>query len=185
MLTEEELVTRILNGNLHAFQLLVKQHTKLVNSMVSRMVQNEEDVQDICQDVFIKVYKHLDSFKFNSKLSTWIGRIAYSTSINHLKKVSGKATMTLDIAGFENMFQTNEDPETILTQKNTSAYIQMQINKLPVQYRVVLTLYHLNELSYLEIEEITGMPEGTVKSYLFRARKLLKDKLENYFKQQR
>ena len=71
------------------------------------------------------------------------------------------------------------------TQKNTSAYIQMQINKLPVQYRVVLTLYHLNELSYLEIEEITGMPEGTVKSYLFRARKLLKDKLENYFKQQR
>ncbi|MHB8208610.1 RNA polymerase sigma factor [Mucilaginibacter sp.] len=182
MLTEEELITRILAGNLGAFKLLVRQYERLVVAMVSRIVQNEEDIKDICQDVFIKVYNNLPGFKFQSSLATWIGQIAYSTAINYLRKYSGKRDMTLDIAAFENAYQTSEDPEAILLKKDNALYLQLQINRLPVQYRTVLTLYHLNELSYQEIEQITGMPEGTVKNYLFRARKILKDKLKNYLK---
>lgn len=182
MLTDEELIARILNGNLDAFKLLVRQHERLVTAMISRIVQNEEDVKDVCQEVFIKVYKGLSGFKFNSRLATWIGQIAYSTAINYLRKVSDKRNRTFDIAEFENTFWATEDPENILLKKNTAQYVQKQIGKLPVQYRTVLTLYHLNELSYQEIEEVTGMPEGTVKNYLFRARKLLKDKLERYLK---
>jgi RNA polymerase sigma-70 factor (ECF subfamily) len=102
--------------------------------------------------------------------------------LNHLKKVSKKKNLTSDIAEFENYHHVTDDPESILLKKNTAAFIQSEIGKLPLKYRTVLTLYHLNELSYNEIEEITGMPEGTVKNYLFRARKLLKDKLEKYFK---
>ena len=98
--------------------------------------------------------------------------------------MSGKKSLTDDIADFENYHKTTDDPETILVKKNNSEFINQQIEKLPVHYRTVLTLYHLNEFSYLEIEEITGMPEGTVKSYLFRARKLLKEKLEIYIKYQ-
>jgi len=182
MQNEEEIVSRIINGDVMAFKILVKQYEKLVTYMVGRLVQHREDTEDICQEVFLRVYKYLPGFKFQSKLSTWIGQIAYGTAINHLKKVSGKRNLTDDIAEFENFHKTTEDPESILAKKNTAAFVQQQIEKLPVHYRTVLTLYHLNEFSYLEIEEITGMPEGTVKNYLFRARKLLKEKLEFYIK---
>jgi len=184
MQTEEEIISRIVNGDMTAFKILVKQYEKLVTYMVYKLVQNKEDAQDICQDVFMKVYKCLPGFKFQSKLSTWIAQIAYRTALNHRKNVAGKRSLTDDIADFENYHKTNEDPESIMVKKNTSSFIHQQIEQLPVHYRVVLTLYHLNEFSYQEIEEITGMPEGTVKNYLFRARKLLKEKLQLYMQYQ-
>jgi RNA polymerase sigma factor (sigma-70 family) len=184
MQNEEEIISRVLNGDVMAFKILVKQYEKLVTYMVYKLVQNKEDAQDLCQDVFMKVYKYLPDFRFQSKLSTWIAQIAYRTALNHRKNVAGKKSLTDDIADFENYHKTNEDPESIMIKKSSSEFINQQIQKLPVHYRTVLTLYHLNEFSYLEIEEITGMPEGTVKSYLFRARKLLKEKLELYMKYQ-
>jgi RNA polymerase sigma factor (sigma-70 family) len=177
---EQEIVSRVLGGNLDAFKLLVRRHERLVTAMIKRVVGNEEDAEDISQEVFIKVYKNLAQFKFESKLSTWIASIAYMAALYHVRRVSGKAALTLDITDFEH--RTMENPENILVKKNASEYIQNQISKLPLPYRTVLTLYHLNELTYKEIEEITGMPEGTIKSYLFRARKLLKDKLRHYYK---
>jgi RNA polymerase sigma factor (sigma-70 family) len=182
MQNDNEIVTHVLGGNLHAFKLLVRQHERLVTAMIRRIVGNQEDAEDISQEVFIKVYENLPRFKFESKLSTWIARIAYITALYHVRKVSGKATVDLDITEFESAYHTTENPENILVKKNASAYIQNQVGKLPLPYRTVLTLYHLNELSYQEIGEITGMPEGTVKSYLFRARKLLKDKLKHFYR---
>jgi RNA polymerase sigma-70 factor (ECF subfamily) len=182
MQNEEEIISRIVKGDLAAFKILVKQYEKLVSYMVSRIIQNREDIQDVSQEVFIKVYKNLQGFKFQSKLSTWIAQVAYMTAINYLKKVSGKRNLTDDVADFENYHKTADNPESILIKKSNSDFINQQIEQLPVHYRTVLTLYHLNEFSYLEIEEITGMPEGTVKNYLFRARKILKEKLELYIK---
>lgn len=182
MQNEKETISRILSGDLNAFKVLVKQHERLVISMVKRIVLDQEDVHDLCQEVFIKVYKNLYNFKYHSKLSTWIGQIAFTTAVNHEKKVSGIKNITVDIAAFENSYQTTDNPESILLQKNTSAFIRGEVAKLPLPYRTILTLYHLQELSYGEIGKLTGMPEGTVKSYLFRARKLLKDKLAKHLK---
>jgi RNA polymerase sigma factor (sigma-70 family) len=84
----------------------------------------------------------------------------------------------------ENLYHTREDPEQIMIKLDVSAYLDKLIKQLPEQYRIVLTLYHLKEFSYQEIETITCMPEGTIKSYLFRARKMLKDKLEKHLKNQ-
>jgi RNA polymerase sigma-70 factor (ECF subfamily) len=138
-------------------------------------------MEDICQEVFIKVHKSLSSFQFQSKLSTWIARIAYLTAVNHVRKY--KNELIADYPdGFENFHFTNDNPELLLTQKDTSAYINQLIAQLPIQYRTVLTLYHLNEFSCGEIEEITGIPEGSVKSNLFRARKLLKEKIQKDLK---
>jgi RNA polymerase sigma factor (sigma-70 family) len=182
MQNEQEIISRVLNGNTDAFKLLVRQYERLVTSMIRRVVNNQEDVEDIAQEVFIKVYKNLPHFKFESKLSTWVARIAYITALGYVRKISGKGGQALDITGFENEHQTIENPESLMVKKSASEYIQYQISNLPMAYRTVLTLYHLNELSYQEIEEITGMPEGTIKSYLFRARKILKNKLKNYYK---
>lgn len=151
--------------------------------MVYRIVDNSEDREEICQDVFIKIYQKLPDFNFQSKLSTWIATIAYRHSINHLKKQKKRFTSSLDehlSLGDESVLVDNKTPELLFNRKDTKEFLHHLIEKLPVQYKTVLTLFHLEEMSYPEIVEITGMPEGTVKNYLFRARKLLKEKLKNY-----
>jgi RNA polymerase sigma factor (sigma-70 family) len=181
MFDERDVVSNILKGNIKSFEQLVKQYERLVFYVVNRMVTGTEDKEDICQEVFIKVHKSLPGFNFQSKLSTWIARIAYLTAVNHLKKYKNdKLKDSAD--NLDHYHFTNDTPELLLTKKDTSAYINALVAQLPVPYRTVLTLYHLNEFSCLEIEEITGMPQGTIKSNLFRARKLLKDKIQTDIK---
>lgn len=180
---DETLVKKIVSGDMAAFKQLIAQHERLVTHMVARIIPREDDIKDVSQEVFIKVYKSIHKFKFNAKLSTWIGKIAYNTALNHAGKKSEQLrTQELSL---ETDIAENDTPEKILQAKDESAYLQYYISRLPLAYRTVITLYHLNEFSYQEIEEITGMPEGTVKSYLFRARKLLKERLEKFYKQNR
>lgn len=181
MFNEEEVVTRVLNGDARAFESLVKKYEKLVFYVVRRLVKDQHAAEDICQEVFIKVHKSLARFSFQSKLSTWIARIAYLTAINYVRKYDReKASDYPD--DLENYHFTTDNPEQLLTKKDTANYVEQLIMQLPEKYRTVLTLYHLNEFSGTEIEQITGMLQGTVKNYLFRARKLLKEKLEVYLK---
>ncbi|MFC6099219.1 RNA polymerase sigma factor [Olivibacter domesticus] len=184
MLPEEELVTKILKGNASAFEVLVKQYERLVLHVTCKLIKRDEEVMDVCQEVFIKVYKGLGTFNFQSKLSTWIARIAYLTSLSHLQKYKAENINKITSDGLEldNYHFSEDTPAKLLIKKDVSAYVQYLIAQLPLSYRTVLTLYHLEEFSYLEIQEITGMPEGTVKSYLVRARKLLKEKLIAYLK---
>ena len=181
MFNEKEVVTKILNGDMGAFESLVLQYERLVYVVVNRLVPEQEDVEDICQEVFIKVHKSLFRFRFQSKLSTWIARIAYFTSINYLKK--HKKELQIDYPeDLENYHFTNDTPELLLAQKDVARYIEQLVLQLPAKYRTVITLYHLHSFSYEEIGEVTGMPLGTIKNYLFRARKLLKEKIEIYLK---
>jgi RNA polymerase sigma factor (sigma-70 family) len=179
MHSEKSLVEKIIAGDLRAFKELVNQYERLVTHMIARIISNQEDVKDISQETFMKVYRNLGKFNFDAKLSTWIAKIAYSTAINHAKKNTLQELP--DDVDPEKYMISYETPEHILNAKNEAEFIQLQISKLPLSYRTVLTLYHLNEFSYQEIEDITGMPEGTVKNYLFRARKLLKERLERYY----
>ncbi len=181
-MNDGELVQLILNGNSNTFRFLVAKHQRLVMHIVVRIVQRQEDVEDICQEVFIKVFSKLKYFRGDSKLSTWIARIAYTTSISYISRK------------WKNEQSYDESPALIANEKDNGAnqkfierdeaknYLLGLIEQLPVQYRTVLTLFHLEEFSYKEIEEITKMPEGTIKSYLSRARKILKDKLEKVVK---
>jgi len=172
MTDDKALVSRVLNGDMTAFRGLIKKHERLVSHMVGRLVKQEEDREELCQDVFMKVYEKLGEFAFQSQLSTWIATIAYRHAINHLrKKKIVVAEFPEEIAIPEENFAEDQDIEN---------YLQKLIDLLPPQYKIVLTLYHLEQKNYAEIGEITGMPEGTVKNYLFRARQLLKDKAKKY-----
>ncbi|MFB9844427.1 RNA polymerase sigma factor [Mucilaginibacter ginsenosidivorans] len=181
MFNEREVITRVLGGDVRAFELLVKQYEKLVFYVIHRLVKDKHAAEDICQEVFIKVHKSLVRFSFQSKLSTWIARIAYLTAINYVKKYNRERAWDY-LEDIENYHFTTDTPQNLLEKKDMANYIEQLIMQLPERYRTVLTLYHLNEFSGPEIEEIIGMPEGTVKNYLFRARKLLKEKLELYLK---
>lgn len=181
MFNEQEIVTRILKGDTRAFELLVKQYERLVFHVIHRLIREQQDVEDICQEVFIKVHKGLFRFNFESKLSTWIAQVTYFTAINYLKKYNNGRTANYP-DDIENYHFTNDNPEQLLTKKEVANYVEELILQLPEVYRTVITLYHLNEFSIEEIGEITGIPEGTIKSYLYRARKLLKEKIEVYLK---
>jgi RNA polymerase sigma-70 factor (ECF subfamily) len=172
------LVSSILKGDMQAFKALVQQHQRLVLHMVGRLIHDRQDAEDVCQEVFLKVYQKISGFSFQSKLSTWIATIAYRTAVNYLKQRNRMMTQEIEDTGLATKLTAEDNtPEYLFERKDLHTFIHQQIEKLPPQYRVVLTLYHLEGMNYAEIEEITGMPEGTVKNYLFRARKLLKDQL--------
>ena len=182
-MTDSELVQQILNGNSNAFRYLVSKNQQLVVHIVGRIVRQQEDLEDICQEVFIKVYRKLEKFRGDSKLSTWIATIAYNTAISKFRKNN-----RLGEVEFDEQFEIEPDlktPAAIVEQEEAKKYLLEMIEQLPVNYRAVLTLFHLQEFSYREIEQITGMPEGTVKSYLSRARGLLKNKLEEFSKSEK
>ena len=180
MYEDRELVDKILNGNKSAFSILIKRYEKMVWFMVSRMVGDEDDSKDICQEVFIKVYLKLDNFKFDAKLSTWIATIAYRFTLNYLKKRKkvSYSDVTDDVIIDHSSY--DETPLQTMEQIEKKDYIHSIVNGLPIQYRTIVTLYHLNEFSYREIADVTGMPDGTVKNYLFRARKILKDVIKKH-----
>lgn len=187
---EQERIEKIIAGDMRAFQALVEDYQRLVCHVVFRMVHNEEDREEICQDVFVKVYQNLSKFEQKSKLSTWIGRIAYNTCINYLKKK--KVPLYEDLAPAESG-ESGSGPnkesyldrvpggaklaDETVSDKEMYKFLHEEIAQLPVQYRAILTLYHMDDLSYQEIGEIMSLPDGTVKSYLFRARKLLKERI--------
>ena len=179
MVDDRALVSRVLSGDMQAFRALIKKHERLVAHMVGRLIKQEEDREELCQDVFMKVYEKLSEFSFQSQLSTWIATIAYRHAINHLRK---KRIMITDLPEHENAMAAfvSDDRADDLAEQDVEVYLMKLIDELPVQYKLVLTLYHLEQKNYAEIGEITGMPEGTVKNYLFRARQLLKDKAKKY-----
>ena len=178
-MNDAELVEQILNGNNNAFRYLVANYQRLVLHVVGRIVRRQDEVEDICQEVFIKVFRKLKRFRGESRLSTWIATIAYNTSISHVRKLARRGEQLYEDNPAVIALERDESLNQKVVEKDEARKILMEmIERLPVNYRTVLTLFHLEEFSYKEIEEITGMPEGTIKSYLSRARKLLKEKLE-------
>jgi RNA polymerase sigma factor (sigma-70 family) len=178
--SDQAIVASILNGNIQGFAVVVRSTEKLVAQIVRKMVSNEDDQKDLVQDIYLKVYKNLPSFQFNSKLSTWIANIAYNTTINYLRKK--KIPIVEMEQTIEDKFVATDNPELAIIHTETHAILHAEIAKLPPLYKTLFTLYHIEELPNKEISEITNLPEGTIKSYLYRARKILKDNIHHHYK---
>lgn len=192
---DQQLVERILAGNRQAFQELVENYQRLVAHIVFKLIKDASEREEVCQDVFVKVHQHLAGFKFQSKLGTWIGRIAYYHSLNHIKKKKAPTVFFEDLAskiGAEAgrameerlgrktkaaISDSSAAPDRLLQATAVSGYLKTEVDNLPPVYRTILTLYHEQDMSYKEIGDMLDLPEGTVKSYLFRARQKLKEEL--------
>ena len=173
---DRELISRILSGNMNAFTFLVNRYRKLVVHITGRLIQRQDEIEDVSQEVFMKVYQNLGRYRNECKLSTWIATIAYNVSINYLRKFKKTDLTSQDDSAI--LRSLMDFKTTDYEQIDLHRYIRDQIELLPVHYRSVITLFHLEEFSYQEIEQITGMPEGTVKSHLFRAKAILKERLK-------
>ncbi|WP_160718058.1 RNA polymerase sigma factor [Chitinophaga solisilvae] len=187
--TDQQLVERALGGHQPAAAQIVRQTEGLVAQIVFKMIPLADDRKDIVQDVYLKAFRHLAGFRFNAKLSTWIGRITYNTCLHYLEKKrlvflpERPADGDQEDDGLDLLLQSqqplHQNPiEQQLSGRERTAILGNAIRKLsPPVYQTLITLYHQEELSYAEIAEITSLPEGTVKNYLFRARNQLKKNL--------
>jgi RNA polymerase sigma-70 factor (ECF subfamily) len=150
--------------------------------MVYRMVQHPEDARDLCQDVFLRVHEKLEQYRFDSSLSTWIGRVAFSVAGRHLekKRLPMHEARAEDEEGEPAWQQVSDgfDLEAACADHETMQLLQQAIDRLPPMQRTLVTLFHLEEMGIGEIAVVTGQPEGTVKNYLFRARAKLRATLE-------
>ncbi len=173
------LINRILSGDRNAFRSIIEEHQRLVSHIVFRMVFNQKDREDLCQEIFVKVYTNLSGFHFGAKLSSWIAKIAYNTCLDFLGKNKKNLynTITLENIAQKNLIAGDFPPDESIERFEIFYLLQKEIEKLPVHFRTILTLYHLEDMSYTEISKVMQLPEGTVKSYLFRARRLLRGKL--------
>jgi RNA polymerase sigma factor (sigma-70 family) len=180
MIDDKALVSQVLSGDRQAFRVLIKQHERLVGHMIARLVDQQEDREELCQDVFLRVYEKLGEFTFQSKLSTWIATIAYRHGINHLRKKKIEIRELPDEESYREPFISAEDVEENFSDHQLDGIVMKLIDQLPPHYKAILTMYHVQAMSYPEMVEITGLPEGTVKNYLFRARQLLKENVKKY-----
>lgn len=175
-------IAAILAGDSNEFSALVEQYKNVVFTVALRMLKNREEAEEVAQDTFIKVFKSLGKFKGDSKLSTWIYRIAYNTCLDRLKK-SGrdKTNIAIDeIEGFEIGHVDNALEGMIKSEKGE--LVRRCIKKLSPKDAALLTLFYLEEKNLNELGEVLKMNENSVKVGLFRARgrlaKILKENLE-------
>ncbi len=190
--SDRRLVHSVLAGDAQAFARIIKSTESLVVQIIFKLVNNSEDRRDLAQDVYLKVFANLEGFKYQSKLSTWIAQITYNTCLSYIDKK--KLVLTGDLypsndSGEENSLSESEDVtstgiEMQLFQKQQSAILKAEIDKLPPLFKTLIVLFHQEQLSYEEIGTITGLPAGTLKSYLFRARKSLKMNLLSVYKKE-
>jgi RNA polymerase sigma factor (sigma-70 family) len=174
---DDELVRQALQGNHRAYEFLVARHQDSVARTIWRMIPSTEDREEICQDVFVKVYFNLSKFRFDSKFSTWLYKISWRTALTFLRKKrlpmsSIDDDLVSEIASGERALESVSDEERV------REIIEREIGKLKLDERSIVTLFHLQEVSIDEIAEIVGKPAGTVKSILHRVRHKLKTQLK-------
>jgi RNA polymerase sigma-70 factor (ECF subfamily) len=182
---DDELVKRVCMGETQVFRLLIERHQQHIFNLCYRMLQQLEDAEDATQEIFLKAYDSLKAFRGESRLKTWLCRIARNECLNRLRH---EPMVSLDepfdessttAEGFQ-VVDSAPSPLELIEQEETKSAVHAAINELPPQYRWVITLFHLNELSYDEIAQVMEVQIGTVKTHLFRARELLKSKLKAF-----
>ena len=169
------IVSQIISGQKELFRLLVKKYKRVVYGMGISFFHNVEDASDFAQEVFLKTFRYLSGFEGRSRFSTWLYKIAYNTAINSVTRRKDYHSLVED-----NIPPDNDTPERKLLRELARDAILEAISELPERFRVCVDLFFFYDRSYQEIELITGYPVNTIKSHVFRAKKILRGKLDEY-----
>jgi RNA polymerase sigma-70 factor, ECF subfamily len=176
--SDRELVVTALNGVEGSFEELVRRYQRPISAYVYRMVGNYESALDLTQEIFIKVYSSLTRYRDEFKFSTWIYKIAHNAAVDHLRRSATREqslVMEHDGDQFDLPLECGRlSPEQESERKERRGEIESVIRTLPANYRELIILRHSQDLSYEEIVEVTGLPLGTVKNRLFRAREMMR-----------
>lgn len=178
-LTDVELIADAIRGREDGFEELVRRYQRPIISYVFRMLNDYEASLDVTQEVFIKVYNSLERYSSDYKFSTWLYRIAHNAAIDYMRRNS-MVKQSLEAENADGSYQIqiespNPTPEQERERTEWRNEIDSVVKCLPVAYRDLILLRHSQDLSYDEIAEVTGLPLGTVKNRLFRAREMMRE----------
>ncbi|WP_353806444.1 RNA polymerase sigma factor RpoE [Methylobacillus sp.] len=181
---DQQLVERAQSGDKRAFGLLVDKYQRKLGRLLSRLIRDPAEVEDVVQESFIKAYRALPSFRGDSAFYTWLYRIGINTAKNYLVAMGRRpqATGDIEIEDAENFDDGNElrtmdTPETELMGKEIAQTVNDTVAMLPEELRTAITLREIEGLSYEEIATMMDCPIGTVRSRIFRARETIAQKL--------
>jgi len=177
MENEAGLLKKITEGETELFGELVLQHQDFIFNVVKKYVRFEEEARDITQDVFLKAYESIGKFRGESKISSWLYRIAYNLSMNWSERKAGRETQ-LDDGLAETLPEAPSLADELFDRELVLARVKEIIEELPVKYQVVIKLYYFEEQSYQEIADTLNIPLNTVKIQLLRARELIKKRFD-------
>jgi len=173
-----DLVTRAMMGREDGFEELVRRYQRPIAAYVYRMVGDYEAALDLTQEVFIKVYNSLRRYRSEFKFSTWIYKIAHNSAVDHLRRSSNRdqaLSAEFDGEQYDLPLESRKlSPEQESERAERRAEIEQVVRGLPAAYRELVLLRHSHDMSYDEIAEVTGLPLGTVKNRLFRARETMR-----------
>jgi RNA polymerase sigma-70 factor (ECF subfamily) len=183
---DQLLVDRVKSGDQQAFNLLVRKYERKVVRLISRLVRDPAEVEDVAQEAFIKAYRALPQFRGDSAFYTWLYRIAVNTAKNHLV-AQGRRPIPLsdtlsddedgESFGREDVVSDNQTPDAELLSRQIAETVNRAIEALPQDLRTAVTLREIEGLSYEEIAEAMNCPIGTVRSRIFRAREAIAQQL--------
>ena len=166
-------IDKVLQGNTSSYNYLVNNYKDMVYTIAIKIVRNREDAEEVAQDSFIKAFQKLNSFKGESKFSTWLYTIVYRTAISKIRKNTIETT-DIDEFVMENHSVDFSFPQMdLLKAEEQKKYVKHAIDSLPELDALLITLFYLNENTFDEIIEITGLTKTNIKVRLFRARKKL------------
>ena len=173
---DRDLIQRAQAGETAAFAQLVNRHGQMVYNLALRTLNNPQEAEDIAQETFVRAWQALPRFRGDARFATWLYRITTNLCFNRLPRLKVELN-ALDVDTAVTLPDQQVRIETQLLSTELRHQLHTAIDNLPESYRLLITLRHLQELSYAEIAEITNMPLGTVKTGIFRARRLLRDTL--------
>lgn len=173
-LTDVELIEKCLNGEQFYFEELVTRYKKLIYSTVYHYIKDSEEINDVSQEVFLRIYKSLRSYNGQYKFSTWAVKITSNLCLDILRK---KRLNASPIEEIENISREEDTPEKKYLSKEKTLAIQRAINNLPEKYRTPIIMYHQKGISYKDIAVLLDQPMSIVKNRLFRARLALRESL--------
>jgi RNA polymerase sigma-70 factor (ECF subfamily) len=169
------ILEQIAGGQKEFFSLLVKRYDQAVYAMGLSFFRNAEDASDFVQDVFLKVFRSLRCFEGRSRFSTWLYRIAYNTAVNSVTRKKDYRSLAED-----EFIPDGDTPEKETLRSVLCSAVRKAVKGLPERYRICVDLFFFYDRSYQEIGAITGFPVNTIKSHVFRAKKLLREKLGDF-----
>ena len=177
-------IDKVLQGDTNAFAYLINKYKDMVYTIAIKIVKSHEDAEEVGQDSFLKAYEKLDSFKGNSKFSTWLYTIVYRNSITKIRKKK-VATSDIDEYVMDNYSEGSEFPQLeAIKNGEQQKYVREAIGRLPEKDALLITLFYMNESSIEEIEQITNLTQSNIKVKLFRARKKLNTELSFLLKEE-
>ncbi len=171
-LTDEQIVGRVLDGTIDLFSAIIHRYENRVFAVGMKFFRNRDDAADFTQEVFIKAYNSLKSFRGESRFYSWLIRVAYNHGIN-----AARTTRPSDSLAEEFVEGRDLSPERAHMREEVCMALREAMRELPEEYRACLDFYFFFGLSYREIGEITGFPVNTIKSHVFRAKQVLRDAL--------